>query len=215
MNRGDALEDSMAIKNVIFNWSGTLSDNLTPVYKASMLVFEKLGRRPISFEEYRREFTLPYMIFWNKYFPDLTKEEENLLFTDAIHQVEDPVLYPGVKDMVHRLELAGVNMVVISSHPHEKLVKEVAQYGLQRSFREVIGSVHDKVEIIEEIVGRNNFNPSETIFVGDMTHDIVAGKKASVKTVAIGWGYQAKEALLEACPDHFISDIAGLNDLLE
>ncbi len=29
------------IKNLIFDWSGTLSDDLTPVYKATIEVFKK------------------------------------------------------------------------------------------------------------------------------------------------------------------------------
>ena len=32
----------MKIKNIIFDWLGTLSDDLTPVHKASMIVFKKL-----------------------------------------------------------------------------------------------------------------------------------------------------------------------------
>ena len=66
----------MAIKNIIFDWSGTISDDFTPVYQASTLVFKKLGREPISIEEFKREFALPYMLFWNKYFPKLKEEEE-------------------------------------------------------------------------------------------------------------------------------------------
>ncbi|MCX6761177.1 MAG: HAD hydrolase-like protein [Candidatus Nealsonbacteria bacterium] len=31
--------------------------------------------------------------------------------------------------------------------------------------------------IIQETLERNNFNPEETIFIGDTTHEVEAGKK--------------------------------------
>ena len=205
----------MAIKNIIFDWSGTLSDDFTPVYQASMLVFKKLGREPISKEEYRKEFTLPYMVFWNKYFPKLTKEEGDKLYVEAIHQVDEPILYDGVKTELERLKSLGINMIVISSHPHDKLMKEATNYGVQSLFQEINGSIHNKTETIFDILQRNNFDPNQTMYVGDMTHDIDAGKKAGVVTVALGWGYQSKEVLISSNPDHYISDISNLDQLLK
>jgi len=204
----------MKIKNIIFDWSGTLSDDFTSVYQASMLVFKKLGREPISMEEYKREFTLPYMVFWNKYIPELTKEQEDKLYAEAIHQVDEPLIYDGVKTELERLKSLGINIIVISSHPYDKLIKEAKNYGIESYFNEINGGIHDKVEMILEITKRNNFHPKKTMYIGDVTHDIDAGKKAGVVTVALGWGYQSKEKLMEANPDYYISDIKSLKDLL-
>ena len=203
----------MSIKNIIFDWSGTLSDDFISVYHASMLIFKKLGRAPISVEEYKKEFTLPYMIFWNKYFPELKKEEEDRLYSESIHQVEEPTIYPGVKEELERLNSIGIKMIIISAHHHGKLMKEASDYGVQHLFQEINGSIHDKTEVILEILQRNNFNPQQTIYVGDMVHDIDAGKKAKVVTVALGWGYQSKEKLMKANPDYYISNISNLDKL--
>jgi len=205
----------MTIKNIIFDWSGTLSDDLTPVYKASMLVFKKLGKESISLARYKKEFTLPYMIFWNKYFPDITKEEQDNLFSKAIHQVEEPTLYPEAKNTLKKIDSMNIRMIVISSHPHDKLRKEAKSYGVQHLFQEINGGIHDKTETILSIIQRNKFNPQETMYVGDMTHDIDAGKKAKVVTVALGWGYQTKEKLMESGPDYYISNILELVKLLK
>ena len=205
----------MSIKNIIFDWSGTLSNDLTSVYDASMIVFKKLGKPPISLEEYRRKFTLPYMVFWNKYFPKLSKEDEDKLYVEVIHQVKEPTIYAGVKDELERLKSLGINMIVISSHPHDKLIKEASSYGIQSLFREINGSIHDKTETILEIMKRNNFYPNQTTYVGDMTHDIDAGKKARVITIALGWGYQSKKRLMKSNPDYYIEDISNLDKLVK
>ena len=52
------------------------------------------------------------------------------------------------------------------------------------------------------------------MYVGDMTHDIDAGKKAKVMTVALDWGYQTKEALIMSCLDKLISNISELSSIL-
>lgn len=200
----------MQIKNIIFDWSGVLSNDLAPVYEASMLVFKKLDRETISFEKYRQEFTLPYMIFWNKYFPKLTKEEQDKMYLEAIHLVSEPTLYPGVKEELERLGALGINMIVISSHPESKLIKEASSYGIKSYFQEINAGIHDKVEAILDILERNHFNLEKTLYVGDMTHDIDAGKSVGVGTVAIGWGYQTREKLMKSNPDYFISDISDL-----
>ena len=68
------------IKNVIFDWSGVLSDDFKPVYEATMLNMEYLIGKRITLEKFRKEFTLSYMNFWNKYVPELTKEKCDKLF---------------------------------------------------------------------------------------------------------------------------------------
>ena len=53
------------------------------------------------------------------------------------------------------------------------------------------------------------------MYVGDMTHDIEAGKEAGVKTVALTWGYQSKEILEKHNPDYIIANISELDKLLK
>ena len=211
----DEIKKKNMIKNIIFDWSGVLSNDLIPVYRASMLVFKKLGKEPISLEEYKREFTLPYMVFWNKYFPELTKEEENKLFLKEINLVDEPKSFPNVKKILKFLKQKNIKLAILSSHPQEKLEKEIKDYKFQKFFLEINGSVHDKIETIIKIMKRNNFNPNETAYVGDMTHDIKAGKKAKVITIAVSWGYQPKEKLLKENPKLLINDLKELNKLIQ
>jgi len=48
------------IRNIIFDWSGTLVDDLPAVLKASNFVLTQAGRPEMSMEEFRAEFSLPY-----------------------------------------------------------------------------------------------------------------------------------------------------------
>ncbi len=91
------------VKNILFDWSGVLSNDLTSVYEATMVVFEQLGGERISLVEFRREFVLPYMKFWHKYFPDLKKEEGDKLFLEAFNRVKQLKPYPGAKEVLEKI----------------------------------------------------------------------------------------------------------------
>jgi len=71
------------VKNIIFDYSGTLRDDLDWTFAITMRVFEKLGRKPISLEEYRNQMCLPYMNFYVKYFPNVGQKRIDSPFLRA------------------------------------------------------------------------------------------------------------------------------------
>ncbi len=201
------------IKNIIFDWSGTLSDDLTPVHAASSNVFKRLGVRTLTLEEYKREFVLPYMEFYKR-FTNASKEKIDELFLEEIYHVEEPKPFPKVKQLLESLKKKKVKMVVLSAHFSKKLEKELKDYGFQGFFHEVNGSVHDKVETIKGIMERHNFKPAETAYVGDMEHDIEAGKKIGAVTIAVSWGYTSRERLAKKKPDFLVDKVHEINKLV-
>ncbi|MDP2586655.1 MAG: HAD family hydrolase [Candidatus Komeilibacteria bacterium] len=198
------------MKNIIFDWSGTLSDDVKIGYEATMAVMQQLIGRQTSFEEFKREFTLPYMDYWYKYAPHADKKQCDDLFYQAIQHSAKPLPFNGSNEVLAKLMSAGTQMAVLSSYLHEKLVQDVADYGFTPYFRLIKGSVHDKRKVIEALVKENGFDPQETAFVGDMVHDIETGKTAGIKTVAVTWGVTDKLALAKGNPDYIIDDIFEL-----
>ncbi len=145
---------------------------------------------------------------------------KNILFDWFGTLVNNPTttyteLYPGAKDVLKRLYDKGIKLGVMSSGPQEKIIADAKTYGVFDYFQEINGNILDKAEVITEILQRNNFEPEETIYVGDMVHDIEAGKKGDVVSIGISWGHKPKQVLKAANPDHLISDITELEKLLD
>ncbi len=201
------------IKNIIFDWAGVLSDDIIPSYKAIMNMFMKWGIKTLTLEEFKREFTIPYMNFYRK-FTNMPKKKVDDLFIKEIYVVGEPRPFKGVKNLLNFLDKRAINLVLLSSHPQKKLEEEIERYCLQKFFVEVNGSVHDKTKIIEKIMKRNEFAPEETAYVGDMTHDIEAGKMAGVMTIAVSWGYQTKEQLRREKPDLIIDKLEEIKKIV-
>lgn len=205
------------IKNILFDWSGVINDNLLTVYKTAMIMFKKFGFKEITLKEFKQEWEQPYMIFYNKYMPGVTQEEEAAEYKSAykLAASEYPFkLYPGIKGTLQKFKKAGVKMVVISSDPYEHLMSDIKEFGLQGLFNEINNDVHDKAEIIQQTLKRNQFNPKETIFIGDTTHEVNAGKSANTLTAAVIWGFQNEDKLKTSSPDFIIHNLEELESVI-
>ena len=202
------------IKNIIFDWSGTLIDDVSFTYRATMKVFEKIGIENITLEKFKEEFTLPYMDFYKKFKKDADKKIIDGCFDKELDLINKSKLFPETKEILNFLQQRKIKMIILSSYLQESLEREIKDNDLQNFFLDINGSVHDKTEVVLEIMQKNNFKPAETIYVGDMVHDIDTGKKAEIITVIVSCGYQSKKVLLEKSPDFLIEDLGELKNIV-
>ena len=201
-------------KAIIFDWSGTLSDTFHPFSRVCALIFKELGCEPISDDEIRMNYTLPYMKFWNTYFPDLSKVKQEELFEKYIHHVGEPKLYLNVNETVFSLHFKGFKIIIVSSVPDSELSLEIKSSGLLEVIFKFYGNVREKGLVIAELVEKFNLSKSESFYVGDTSGDIDAGKLAGVKTIGITWGFQDKSVLAKSKPDYLVDNIKDLNVIL-
>ena len=60
---------------LIFDWSGTLVDDMGPTLDATNAVLGRFGKAPMSWEEFRSRFRLPYSEFYEEVLPGVPLEE--------------------------------------------------------------------------------------------------------------------------------------------
>lgn len=196
-------------KAIIFDWSGTLSNNFHCFAKASAMMFKELGRKPITEDEIRKNFTTPYMKFWNHYFPRLAKKKQCVMYLKYIHLAGEPRLYKGSTDTVKYLHKKGYKLFVVSGDPLSKLLPEIKKRGLLPYFTKIVGNVHRKKKSIAMIA--KQFNKS--YYVGDTSGDIEEGKSAGVQTIGITWGFQHRNIIKKSKPDYLINEIKELKKI--
>jgi len=202
------------IKNILFDWSGTLSDDFNCTYVTNMAVFRRLDLEELSAKRFREEFTLPYMEFYRNY-TDATKQEVDRIFAEEFRAPPPQELYPGVKETLASLRRTCSALVILSTCGKEKLIEEMTRFGILDYFDEVRGGVYDKAGEVPRILADNSLLGEETAFVGDMTHDIEAGNEAGIISVAITWGYQAKSKLAARRPTYIIDRLEQLHAVLD
>jgi phosphoglycolate phosphatase-like HAD superfamily hydrolase len=202
------------IKNIIIDWSGVINDNTINVYQAVLMIFKNHSVDPISYEEFRNQWQQPYMLFYNKYMPDLMHEQEQVEYTKAIASQPEPKAYPGIVDVLEKAKEQGKNIIILSGDPTEHVEKEIIRYGLENVFTDKYTLVHDKSLVMKEIMEKYNFKADETIFIGDTRHEVESGKSATVQTAAVTWGIDPEEKLKSVSPDFIIHNIEELKSLI-
>jgi phosphoglycolate phosphatase len=201
-------------KNIIFDWSGTLNDEIHTSYAANMLLFKKFGGPLLTFEQYKEEFELPYMNWYNKYFPNIEQKKVNDAYIEALNYVPKPNCFPWAERLLTDLRTKGDTMAILSALQSVTLRQLIKEHRMEHYFLKVIGGIQDKRHAIKDLLAECNFVPEETVFVGDMVHDVDAGKVAGITTFAVTWGYDSRTKLMKANPDKIVDDISELRSLL-
>lgn len=203
------------IKNIIFDWSGTISDDFGILYEIVMDLFEKKGVRRVSREEFLKNYRLPYMTSINQ-FISIGKEEWDSMFKEAWHKKGFPKPIPEAEGTLDLLKSKSIEMAVLTSHPESFLMREMKKYfGEKEFFKEVFADAYDKKDAIHLLLEKLGFEPKETVFVGDTVHDIETGKHAGVITAAVLSGYNTEEQLRAAEPDMVLRSIGELRSIIE
>ncbi|MFW5746220.1 MAG: HAD family hydrolase [Nanoarchaeota archaeon] len=200
---------------LIFDWSGTIYDNVQDFYTQFVVqMFQLHNKTPISFQEFQENFTIPYMRFWNKYFPTLTKEEQNALYKKLMpHDCGKP--YPDVGKTLSKLREKGIRMFVVSSDSGQKMMHQAQEHGLSDFFEETYCDIYDKDKKLMEIMQTHTLRAKQTAYMGDTIGDIEAAHAAGVISIAHTQGFQHRAVLQNVNPDFCIDRFGQLLDLID
>ena len=204
------------IRNVIFDWSGTLVDDLPAVWEASNQVFRQAGVEPLTLEQFRAEFRLPYKGFYDKFVPHVALEQLEVWFHGRFVECQDSVVaLPHARELLDFCRSHGLRVFLLSTvHPrHWQAQAEAA--GFTDYFERAYAGVADKRARIGEILTENALDPAATIFVGDMEHDIETARHGGIRSVAVLTGYNSLDQLRAACPDLIVEHLGELRGLLD
>lgn len=204
------------IRNVIFDWSGTLVDDLPAVWKATNHVLLQSQRAEMTLDQFRAEFCLPFTIFYDKHVPHIPLAQLEAWFHAHFREAQHSVCeLPHAGQFLQFCRARDLRTFVLSTvHPDYYAIQSgvtgFAQY-IERSY---VG-VWDKRQKIHEILEENRLVADETLFVGDMQHDIDTARHGGIHSCAVLTGYNTLEQLRAAEPDLIVEHLGELRDILE
>jgi phosphoglycolate phosphatase len=203
-------------RNLIFDWSGTLVDDLGPVIEATNAVLGKYNIAQLDREAFRRCFRLPYREFYAELLPDIPLEELEAHFRPAFDQAITPVtVLPHAREKLEWCSALGIRTFVLTSMDTLAFERQMDDFGFRHHFEATYSGVLDKREIIHRILETHHLDPAETAFVGDMTHDVETARHGGVSSIAVLTGYNHPEILAGVRPDITVPDLGVLRTLLD
>jgi len=203
------------IRNIIFDWSGTLVDDLPAVWKASNHVLTQAGRPEMSLETFRAEFRLPFTTFYDEHTPDVPMPKlEGWFHERFVREQHSVCALPHAREFLEYCRSRFVRTFLLSTvHPEYWAVQSnVTGFG---SFIDVpyLG-VWDKRKKIHDILNEHDLNADETLFIGDMAHDIDTARHGGIHSVAVLTGYNTLDQLRRAEPDLIVEHLRELQAIL-
>ena len=214
----------MYYRNIIFDFDGTLTDSRRDIAGAQLWALRTLG-----FEAYREEdlYSLigkPLHETFSRLLPEAHHHripEVMALYAEYYppRALQTTVLFPGVRETLTLLRSRGHRLAVASTKKGAGIKRATDHFGITELFDRLQGSdgipFKPAPDVLLAILSHLNWNPSETLMVGDTDADILAGKNAGVTTCAVTYGALTHEELLEYRPDFVIHRMDELPVLAE
>lgn len=205
-------------KTIIFDFDGTLADTMDSVVKivnnhADSFGYNKVTKEDIPYLQGKKPreilsylgisiFKLPSWI--KKIHSEINKEITNMTPTVNIS--------PFLSELNHD---EHVHLGILTSNTQENVKQflhknELDFFDFIRTGKSVFGKSH----VINKIIKQRNVRKSDVFYVCDEVRDIEAVKKSGIKSVAVTWGYNTKDALQNEDPDFLASTTDELRDII-
>jgi len=203
------------IRNVIFDWSGTLVDDLTPVLNATNHVFGLHGKPLFDRETFREKFYLPYKGFYEEYLPGVALEGLEKVFRKIFRENHHTVtLLPGAESILQYCQKNQLPTFLLSTVSQDDFLHQAQRLGVDHYFQKAYAGILDKREAIHSLLTTHHLRPDETLFVGDMEHDIETARFGNIRSCAVLTGYDSLQKLQRALPDHVAPDMFAVIEIL-
>ncbi len=204
------------IRNIIFDWSGTLVDDLPAVLAATNAVFEQCGVEKLSLEKFRSEFCLPFKHFYDRFVPNVPLADLERSFHAHFRLVQDQVAaLPHAREFLLFCRKGGLRTFILSTVHKDYFALQSEAQGFDLFFERAYTGIWDKRLKIVELLTENQLVAAETIFIGDMQHDVETARHGGVRSCAVLTGYNRLDQLRASEPDVIVEHLGELRQILE
>lgn len=204
-------------KLVIFDLDGTLLNTIADLAAATNYALQSYGYPTHDTDAYRFFVGNGIDKLFERALPEKEKNQENIQKIRSRfipyyneHNADLSRPYPGITDMLEKLQDHGILLAVASNKYQEATTKLIRQFFPTIRFTAVLGQregIPSKPDpqIIEEIAQYTQASKEDIIYIGDSCVDMQTGLNAGVTTIGVSWGFRPRTEL-EAYYPTFIAD---------
>jgi phosphoglycolate phosphatase-like HAD superfamily hydrolase len=192
--------------HVVWDWNGTLFDDVEAVVDATSEIFAPYGLGPFGLEEFRAFYTRPIWVAYerllNRTLEDGEWERLDGAWHDSYHRLMARCgLAADARSTIEVLTAAGHTQSLLSMWRHEQLVPTIARLGLADAFRRVDGlrlpeqAGGHKAELLVRHLAGLGIDAVDVMLIGDSADDAMAARAVGARAVLYAGGVTARAAL--------------------
>ncbi|MFN3580533.1 MAG: HAD-IA family hydrolase [Pseudomonas sp.] len=210
------------LRTLIFDWDGTLSNSISRIVESMRAAADAVGIQLPAEQAVRDIIGLGLPEAVAVLFPDIDDPglaqrlseaySEHFIATE---QTPSP-LFDGVLEDLERFRKAGLRLAVATGKSRRGLDRVLQSHDLTNYFDitrcadESLSKPHPKM--LEEILNRLETPAASAVMLGDSEYDIRMAHNARVRAVAVSYGAQSREHLLQSRPEHCIDAFSEFRD---
>ena len=188
--------------HLVWDWNGTLLDDLTLVVAATNASLAVYGAAPVSAEEHRRDFRRPIVDYYSHVLGRPLDREDFARLDKAFHQayVEGLLGCPLSAGALEALAGWAGTQSLLSMWFHHELVPTVTRYGLDRYFarvdglRDVIGGGSKAPHLAAHLTALGLDGP-DCVLIGDSVDDAEAAASVGARCILYTGGFTDERRL--------------------
>lgn len=193
-----------APSHLVWDWNGTLLDDLPVVIEAVNRCIGVFGFNAITADIYRDHYRRPVRHFYDSLFGRTVSDEEWLRLNTAFHETYFELaatvdLAPGARAAIEGLREAGWTQSLLSMSPQDWLDSIVDRLGLTELFEIVDGLSGPtgglKAAHLEEHLRCLGLDGSEVVVVGDTPDDVAAARHVGASPILFHGGSHHMDVL--------------------
>lgn len=183
--------EGIALKGILFDLDGTLTDTLPLCHAAFIEVFQQFTGRTYTAAEIHALFGPSEEGVIKRVVPD--QWEECLAAYLQVYEREHPRLaciFPGVKVMLDRLREDSVRLAIVSSKGGGSGTITLRLLGLEHYAEAVHWGTPEggrKPAAIREVLQKWEYSPAQAAYVGDAPSDMRAARDVGVLGLGAAW----------------------------
>ncbi|HTJ32547.1 MAG TPA: HAD hydrolase-like protein [Dactylosporangium sp.] len=192
------------MKHLVWDWNGTLLDDLKLVVDATNVGLATVGGPVITADDHRRDFRRPILDYYAHVLERPVDQAEFQLLDDAFHdayrqRIDEVRLVP---DALEAMERWTGTQSLLSMFFHDELLVEVERHGIGARLVRVDGlpgtvGGHKKAEYLRRHLDALALDPADVVLVGDSVDDGEAARTVGASAVLYAGGF-TDTALLRA-----------------
>lgn len=207
---------------VLFDLDGTLVDSIGLLVQSMEYAYEGRMHRP-TISEWVQLIGTPLddmLGRWAENAADVDLLKARYREHQFAKHDEMTTAYPGAVETIRALHAAGHPLAVVTSKLEMGARRSLKFIGVEECFSTVVGidqtTRHkpDPAPVLHAL-SLLGAAPSEALFIGDSTHDMHAGRAASVRTAAALWGPYSRAELEPTRPDYWLTGMHEVLPLVE